>query len=137
MTNGEKTTKEKIEVMQAYEEGKQIKCRKKGSGLPWVDWILPHEPAWDWENNDYEVKEEPKYRPYKDTEEMINDFCERSGAKRSKMGKPFIWVKDGENKYLILVFEKDKVWTSFISFTMQELFETYTYCDGSPIGKLE
>lgn len=132
-----KTTKEKIEVMAAYEKGKQIECRSRSGCQAWVDWILPQEPAWNWENSDYRIKEEPKYRPYVDTEEMINDFCERSGAKRSKMGEPFIWVKGGEEKVLIISFEKDEVWTPNVSWTMKELFDRFTYCDGSPIGKKE
>lgn len=81
--------------------------------------------------------EEPKYRPYVDTEEMINDFCERSGAKRSKMGEPFIWVKDGDCKLLILSIEKDCVWTVNCRWSMEELLDTFTYCDGTPIGKKE
>lgn len=68
---------------------------------------------------------------------MINDFCERSGAKRSKMREPFIWLKDGERRFLILDFEKDVVWTTNCHWSMQELLETYTYCDGTPIGKKE
>lgn len=75
-----RTTKEKIEVMTAYEEGKKIECKNRD--CRWTEWILPQEPAWNWAECDYRIKEESKYRPYKDTEEMINDFCERSGAKR-------------------------------------------------------
>lgn len=129
-----KTTAEKIEVMKAYEEGKKIEC-KYSSFSNWEEWILPQEPAWDWAECDYRVKEGPKYRPYENTEEMIEDFCERSGAKRSKMGEPFIWVKDGESKTLIIALEKDVVWTTNCRWTMEELFESYTYCDGSPCGK--
>lgn len=134
-----KTIKEKIEVMTAYEECKKIKCfNKYGVEVCIYDKSRGYEPSWDWLDYDYIiVEEEPKYRPYADTEEMINDFCERSGAKRSKMGEPFIWVKKDESKYLILDFEKDKVWTNFNSLTMQELFEIYTYCDETPIGKKE
>lgn len=134
----EKTTKEKIEVMTAYEEGKNIICLNKyGIKQCTFDKSYGREPSWNWSSYDYQVYEEPKYRPYIDTEEMINDFCERSGAKRSEMGEPFIWVKDGESRILILSFEKDVVWTANCRWTMQELFETYVYCDGTPIGKKE
>lgn len=67
----EKTTKEKIEVMQAYEEGKKIEMLINGN------WEFIAYPHWNWGQTDYRVKEEPKYRPYVDTEEMINDFCEK------------------------------------------------------------
>jgi len=49
-------TKEMIEVMQAYVDGKSIllKCH----GLE--EWkTLTREPAWDWLNNDYAVKPDP------------------------------------------------------------------------------
>lgn len=51
-----KTTQQKIEVMRAFEEGKKIEC--KSNDLDWKEWILPHEPVWNWEKFDYRVKEE-------------------------------------------------------------------------------
>lgn len=132
-----KTTKEKIEVMKAYEEGKVIECRS--SGLGWKEWILPQEPAWNWAECDYRVKEEPKYRPYESIEELINDFCERSYAKRSPMGEPYIWVKNKETgiKDLITGFDEKSVTVRIgVSWYSENLiFEDYTYLDGSPCGK--
>lgn len=52
-----KTTKKKIEIMQAFEDGKKIECRS--SGLEWKEWILLQEPTWNWAECDYRVKEEP------------------------------------------------------------------------------
>ena len=130
-----KTTVEKIEVMKAYEEGKDIEHRYK-NGV----WNSIKEPHWDWVDYDYRVKEEPKYRPYKDTEEMINDFCERSGAKRSKMGEPCIWVKEINSivKRLVVAYFDNSLYTqyctSFDNWTMKELFEKFTFLDGSPCG---
>lgn len=66
-----KTTAEMIEVMKAYEAGKQIETfdtiQKK--------WELIDIPSWNWGYCNYRIAEEKKYRPYKDTDEMIDDFC--------------------------------------------------------------
>lgn len=127
-----KTTAEKIEVMKAYEEGKRIEIY---NGTVWRDTAFP---SFNWEFYDYRVKEEPKYRPYENTEEMINDFCERSGAKRSKMGEPSIWIRLKENKiskHLITDIYIDGVYLSSDYIPLENLFKNYTYLDGAPCGK--
>ena len=132
-----KTVKEKIEVMTAYEEGRKIEARYMQDG----DWFNCPEPRWNWDVYDYRVKEEPKYRPYKDTEEMINDFCERFGVKRTNFGEPFIWVKakTGQQKSLITDYDnaRNLADLSYTSLTLTELFEQFTYLNDSLIGKLE
>ena len=57
-----KTTKEKIEIMQAYDRGEQIQI--KGSNIDWIDIIDIVSPKWDWINYDYRVKPKPKYAPF-------------------------------------------------------------------------
>lgn len=55
------TTKEKIEVMQAYLDGKQIQTRRlrrdKGG---WADWPNEGEPVWDFWSCEYRIKPEPR-----------------------------------------------------------------------------
>lgn len=130
-----KTTKEMIEVMSAYKNGKQIEWFDDILG----EWKDTKNPMWDWEHIDYRVKEESKYRPYKDIEEMINDFCERSGAKRSKMGEPFIWIKhkNGKDKHLITGVYDEGVYNSSVYLELEEMLRDYCYLDDSPCGKLE
>lgn len=48
------TTKEKIEVMQAYEEGKTIECNNKRDS----DWFELDQPDWNWSGYDYRLKKE-------------------------------------------------------------------------------
>lgn len=68
------TTKEKIAVMQAYEDGKTIQFYSYGE---WEDIDVP---AWNWASVDYRVKPESKLRPYKDATEQkkidIEKACE-------------------------------------------------------------
>ena len=132
------TTKEKIEVMKAYEDGKKIQTRDPGS-YTWVDWTAEFEPRWNWENIDYRIKPEPTYRPYKDTEEMIADFKKRFKVEVPPYAMPMIWVRNKTFKdcRLITVF-RDKVVMIIVSGEdMKELFKDYTYLDGSPCGMKE
>lgn len=50
-----KTTEEKIKVMQAYTEGKEIEIESVEGG-----WYVVPEPSWNWRTFDYRVKPEPK-----------------------------------------------------------------------------
>lgn len=130
------TTQEKIEVMKAYEEGKKIQWSSKANPK-WCD--CDGEPSWNWNWDEYRIKPESKYRPYKDTEEMIEDFKKRFNAKVPPYAMPMIWVRNKTFKdcRLITVF-RDKVVMIIVSGEdMKELFKDYTYLDGSPCGKLE
>lgn len=133
------TTKEKIEVMKAYAEGKKIQIRDRGLRV-WTDWGLSLEPDWNWGSYDYRIKPDSTYRPYKNTEEMIEDFKKRFNAKVPPYAMPMIWVKrkDGSNLAKLITGFRDK-WVEIIIsvWDMHNLFEDYTYLDGSPCGMNE
>ncbi len=62
-----KTTKEKIAVMQAFEDGKNIEVK----AISWTEWqpvAIYGAPSWDWNNYDYRIKPDPKLRPWKPEE---------------------------------------------------------------------
>ena len=126
------TTQEKIEVMKAYEDGKTI----QSYDIEQDKWVNCHNPTWNWLGFDYRIKPESKYRPYKDTDEMIADFKKRFNAKVPPYAMPMIWVRNKTFKdcRLITVF-RDKVVMIIVSGEdMKELFKDYTYLDGSPCG---
>lgn len=137
------TTQQKIEVMRAFEEGKKIECKSKG--LDWKEWILPQEPAWNWAECDYRVKEEPKYRPYKNIEELFNDWAEKTHsipANMEKYVRPLIWVKkeccgDYYEGLIILYYPNGQIKIGEQIFNLAELFYNFTFLDGSPCGKKE
>ena len=84
------------------------------------------------------VKKEPKYRPYKDTAEMIADWNERIGGKHwSVYEMPLIWIwdKDKVEKTLVTGFRRQEVNTADAIIHMASLLQSYTYLDGSPCGK--
>ncbi len=87
-----------------------------------------------------EEPKEQKYRPYKDTDEMIADFLERYNnySKTSNchnpMYNPLIWIKDKA------IGVKELITQSFGDSangrSMEQLFKEFIYLDGSPCGKL-
>lgn len=92
----------------------------------------------------YLIEELPKekYRPYENTDEMIEDFANRATDNSYiplKMVSPIIWVKrKGENgKHLITDFLTTMVNTSRDIVFLEDLFKDFTYLDGTPCGKKE
>ena len=93
-----------------------------------------------------EEPKEKKFRPYKNTDEMVEDFKKRYNSyggwsgKNNPMYSPLIWIKKGtvKNSYLITRFSEKKVTfileCSIYSMPLYALFEDYTYLDGSPCG---
>ena len=72
-----KTTKEMIEVMQAYEDGTEIEYRRKNVyGLG--KWGYDEPPAWDWINYDYRIKSKEKVKLYKYAFQGGGDWTETS-----------------------------------------------------------
>ena len=129
------TTEEKIEVMQAYADGKQIEVLHEN------DWCRVINPSWDWKSYDYRVKPEPKYRPYKDTDELIEDWKWRfnPNAYWPEHEVPLIWIwdKDEGEKMLVTGFRRQEVNTTDAIISMALLLKSYTYLDGSLCGKGE
>lgn len=54
-----KTTKEKIEIMQAYEDGREIEYQNL-SLVENFPWITTTSPNWNWNTIDYRIAE-PKF----------------------------------------------------------------------------
>lgn len=138
------TTKEKIAVMQACVDGKQIQIIYYDDDK-WVDWHSETDPVWNWGRCEYRIKpEEPKYRPYKDTDEMIADFCNRFKTPfLAEHEIPLIWMRSERNGSVTLVTRYSTrpeghalVESGANVYSLEYLLENYAYLDGSPIGKL-
>ena len=119
------------EVMLAYADGKEIEWKDKNSSSKWV----PNERIYfNWEINDYRVKPESKYRPFKDAEECWQEMQKH---------QPFGWIQDirsSKFKSYILSVDNEGVLIAdyddgaiFISYP--SLLISYTFINGSLIGK--
>lgn len=65
-----KTTKEMIEVMEAFERGEKIEVRDAiclEDGI----WESTNSPLWNWSSCDYRVKPKKKYVPFDTVEEFL------------------------------------------------------------------
>lgn len=114
------TTKEKIEIMQAFEDGKEIEFR---SAHTEEEWMSCYKAIWNWEKFEYRVKPDPKYVPYDSVTEVDKDK----------------WVKlkaNGVLKRISGIDTKNNSMCIFGWINLKGLFERYTYEDGTPCGKL-
>ena len=121
--------KKAAEVMLAYVDGKKIECGCS-SGL----WVEVDPPAFNWAENNYRIKPEPKYRPFKTAEE-----CWEEMLKHEPFG--FLSNTDEPDYFSICrVFEeKGKPKITFASnpysdFDTTKVFDKYQFADGTPFG---
>lgn len=61
------TTKEMIEVMQAFADGIEIEAKTPEH----PDWGKIYQPVWNWEKYSYRIKPKQTYRPYDCIDEFI------------------------------------------------------------------
>ena len=86
-----------------------------------------------------EEQEEKKLRPYRDSDEMIEDFKKRFNVKVQPYEMPLIWIKikDTDKKYLVVRFASALTICHNVevyTLTLEDLVKCYTYLDGSPCG---
>lgn len=83
-----------------------------------------------------EEPEKKKLRPYSDTNEMIDHFNEHFELIPQTYCLPFLWIKSKSTgrKHLITDCENDCVWIGSVSIKFKDLYEHYTWLDGSPCG---
>lgn len=125
--------KEFYPILQAYAEGKVIESRTKpstvkGTDVP-NDWTEMKEIEF-WNNTEYRIKPESKYRPFKDTKECWQEMQKH---------QPFGWIKgkEGEHHSLItsIIANEEEVYINGISgFVLDEIMEHYTFADGLSFG---
>lgn len=125
--------KEFYPILKAYAEGKIIECRTKPSTIKGTDvpndWTEIKDISF-WDNIEYRIKPEPKYRPFKDAEECWAEMLKH---------QPFGWIKgkEGEHHSLItsIIADEEEVYINGISgFVLDEIMEHYTFADGLPFG---
>ena len=82
-----------------------------------------------WNNTEYRIKPEPKFRPFKDAEECYAEMQKH---------QPFGWMKfkDTECGYYMLTSVASQVVIGFneTPFSYKKVFEDYTFANGTPFG---
>lgn len=121
-----KTTKEMIDVMQAYERGEKIEFFNYDYG----QWKDVDNPIWDWLHNDYRVKPKSKYVPFETAEEFL--VAQRdNGYLVSNKGKLLEAYINGRDTVII----SDPYSRVSELISLSDLFRNYGFKDGTPCGK--
>ena len=84
------------------------------------------------------VEKEPEYHPYRDTDEMMEDWKERFKPKDwPGHSMPLVWVRSRTTslRVLITAYNMYSVVFNGTRVDFRDLFDNYTYLDGSPCGK--
>ena len=109
-----------LPIIQAFAEGRVIESRTKpstvkGTDVP-NDWTEMKEIEF-WNNTEYRVKPEQKYRPFRDAKECWQEMQKH---------QPFGWVKtDSVYEPILHVNECDD---------FNATFKYSTFADGTPFG---
>ncbi len=129
------TTKEMIEVMQAYERGEQIEYRT--NGYEESAWEMVESPLWNWGILEYRVKIQPAYRPYKNVQEFLQAQKEH-GMNIRLNGCNYCRLPLYITDTLIGVQcpQSDGSVVS-IDVSYKDLLQDYTWQDGTPCGTEE
>lgn len=122
--------KEFYPVLKAFAEGKVIETRRKPSAVKCTDipndWTEMKEIEF-WNNTEYRVKPEPKYRPFANAEECWQEMQKH---------KPFGWVKSTLFKDFDLV---QRVTTLYVEINREiidykDALDKFTFADGTNFG---
>ena len=121
-----KTTKEMIEVMQAYESGEQIECFND------QEWKYVKNPVWDWLHNDYRVKNKV-YVPFDTANEFLEAQRKHGETVRCKIDDELYHVYINNRSETILVSHYGR--TCSIVTNIVNMYDKYEFEDGTPCGK--
>lgn len=122
-------------ILQAYAEGRVIECRTKPSAIKGTDvpndWTEMEEIEY-WNNTEYRIKPEPKYRSFNNTEECWQEMQKH---------QPFGWIKskeDGSRSLITLIISEENIDINCIGgFTSDIIMKRFTFDDGAVFGILE
>lgn len=126
--------KEFYPFLQAFAKGEAIECRTKPSAVKGTsvpnNWTEMTEIEF-WNNTEYRIKPEPKYRPFKDAEECWQEMLKH---------QPFGVVKD---KYFAN-YQTHRAFTCLVTNgchfrgyedeTFENRFKNLLFADGTPFG---
>ena len=128
-------TKKLLPIIQAFAEGKVIECRTKPSTIKGIDtpnkWTEIEDIVF-WNNTEYRIKPESKYRPFKDSDECWKEMLKH---------QPFGWMKSKEGEYYTFITTVDNNDEMSLSgdsgWSFRGIMNNYTFADGTPFGVKE
>lgn len=121
-----KEAKELLPIMQAFADSKKIETRC--DIYDWTETEVLHLES----NNEYRIKPEPKYRPFRTQEECWNEMHKHPD---------FGWIKDDDVYRPIIKIDKEKIY--YLEYGFKRTGITYSsfkeslelkFTDGTPFG---
>lgn len=105
--------KKLLPIIKAFSEGKQIQFRNNMN-----EWKEYNNFSFTEDASRYRIKPKPKYRPFKNAEECLEEIQKH---------QPIGWIKNDKGSYFSL---------SFIDNTtdLEYQFNKYKFTDGEPFG---
>lgn len=125
--------KEFYPFLQAFAEGKIIETRRKQSAVKGTsvpnNWTEMKEIEF-WNNTEYRIKPEPKFRPFKDAEECWAEMQKH---------QPFGWLKSKENGYysFITMLNNRFRLNGYDGWWFDDTIKKFTFADGTTFGVKE
>ena len=117
---------EQIAIMKAFENGKTIE-QKRFDRTEWESIVYAENFPFDFFSNEYRIKTEDKYRPYKSVDEAFNE-AEKHG----------FWIQNVDRMYLRFIdgFHINKNSDIFIcDYCVDDILDMFVWADdGSPCG---
>lgn len=118
-----KEAAELLPILQAFADGKEIECREEDK------WYKVLEICNETNPQDYRIKPESKYRPFRDSEECWQEMLKH---------EPFGWVKTKDRgiRLYIVGLNQKRAFTQ-VGHNYGESIDEFTFADGTPFGILE
>ena len=124
--------KEFYPILQAFAEGKVIETRTDpnvvGKGLEDLnDWTEMKENEY-WNNIEYRIKPEVKFRPFSNAKECWEEMLKH---------EPFGWVKDRNGSKFVIENVDSRGFVEVYdegTCNLKEVLENCTFADGTPFG---
>lgn len=115
--------KDLLPIIQAFLEGRKIEYRELGE----EHWSGTSTPTFDIESNEYRIKREPKYRPFKDAVECWQEIQKH---------QPFGWIKASHGYFNVIGIMNDKInfGTNNNWLDYEYMFNMYKFIDGTAFG---
>ena len=119
-----KEIKSFLPILQAFADGKEIECREED------EWYRVLEICNEMNPQDYRIKPEPKYRPFKNAEECWTEMLKH---------QPFGWITF-RCAFFHIIYIEDKLigygsaCGTILHSKFNDAFKDNTFADGTPFG---
>ena len=115
-----KSVQDKINVMQAFIEGKEIESRHVGL----CEWAYSPSPLWQWGIYEYRVKQK-NYRPFETIDEVFDAMKLHGGI--------LCYEKSTKKSHWLFINAREVIINSY-TVSFDEFLEKYIFEDETPCG---